>query len=137
MKIVVCGSMSAAKQMVEIKNVLERSGHEVVIPKNCEEYASGEIPVENNRESIEHKIEHDLINKYFDLIKESDAVVVANYDKGEIKNYIGGNSFIEAAFAHVLKKKLYFINPIPEMIYSDELRALQPVVLNGDLKKCV
>jgi len=67
------------------------------------------------------------------LIADADAVIVANCDKGNIKNYIGGNSFLEAGFAHILNKKLYFLNNIPEMIYSDELRALQPVILNGDL----
>jgi hypothetical protein len=68
-------------------------------------------------------------------IKAADAVVVTNYDKKGIKNYIGGNSFLEAGFAHVMDKRLYFINDIPEMIYSDELRAFRPVILRGDLNK--
>ena len=135
MKIVVCGSMSVAKQMVEIKEFLEKKGHEIALPRNTERYASGELAPLNNQESASAKIENDLIRKYFSAIKDSDAVLIANYDKGDIKNYVGGNSFLEAGFAHALNKKLYFINDIPDMIYSDELRVFRPVILNGDLSK--
>jgi len=135
MRIVVCGSMSASKQMVELQNFFASKGHEVIIPKNADKYASGELLLENNRESMQHKIDHDLIREHYLSIVSADMVIIANYDKGNIKNYIGGNSFLEAGFAHVLNKKLYFINDIPEMIYTDELRALQPVILNGDLSQ--
>jgi len=134
MKIAICGSMSASKEMVEIRNSLEEMGHEVALPKDAEEYALGNISF-GDGESTERKIHGDLIRDYFHVIKDSDALVVANYDKNGIKNYVGGNSFLEAGFAHALNKKLYFINDIPEMSYSDELRALQPVVLNRDLSK--
>jgi nucleoside 2-deoxyribosyltransferase len=127
--------MSASKQMIEMEKFFKGKGYEVVIPKNTDKYASGEFVAENNSESISCKIEHDLIRKYFSEINGADAVIVANYDKGSIKNYIGGNSFLEAGFAYALRKKLYFVNNVPEMIYSDELRALQPIILNGDLSK--
>ena len=127
--------MSAAKQMLECAIALREKGHEVIVPRNTEKYASGELFAENNRESTEHKIENDLLRKYYQLISDSDIVIVVNVDKGNVKNYIGGNSFLEAGFAHVLNKKLYFINEIPEMIYSDELRAMQPIILNGDLSQ--
>jgi len=135
MKIIVCGSMSASKQMVGIRNFLEERGHEVGIPKNADKYASGELAPEDSRESTKNKIEFDLIREYYLLIKNADAVLVANFDKGNVKNYVGGNSFLEAGFAHALNKKIFFLNDIPDMIYSDELRALQPVILNGDLSQ--
>lgn len=135
MKIVVCGSMSASKQMVEMEKSLREMGHEVVIPKNADKYASEEFSAEDSQESTENKIEHDLIRGYYRLIKGADVVIVANYDKGRIRNYVGGNSFLEAGFAHVLDKKLYFMNDIPDMPYGDELRAMQPIILNGDLSK--
>lgn len=135
MKIVICGSMSLSKEMLEIERVLKEKGHETVVPKHAEKYASGEFDMENSSESTRNKIEQDLIRDYYEVIKDSDAVIVANYGKKGIDNYIGGNAFLEAGFAHVLGKKLYFINNIPDMIYSDELRALQPEILNGDLSK--
>jgi hypothetical protein len=133
MKIVICGSMSASKEMMQAKTVLEGMGHSVVVPKNTERYASGILEPENARESTQHKIDHDLIRGYYDLIDGGDAVLVVNTDKRDVKNYVGGNTFLEAAFAHVLGKKLYFMNDIPEMSYSDELAALQPEVLKGDI----
>lgn len=133
MRIVICGSMSASKQMVEIGKFLKEKGHKVLLPKNADKYASGELKLEDSHESTKHKIEYDLIREYYLTIKNADAVLVANCDKGNIKNYIGGNSFLEAGFAHAMNKKLYFLNDIPSVAYSDELNALRPVILNGNL----
>jgi nucleoside 2-deoxyribosyltransferase len=135
MRIVVCGSMSASKMMIEIEAFLRGKGHEVVIPKDADKYASGELSPESSQESTSNKIRHNLIREYYLEINNADVVIIANYDKGNTKNYIGGNSFLEAGFAHALNKKLYFVNDIPEVIFSDELRALQPIILNGDLSK--
>jgi hypothetical protein len=137
MKIVICGSMSASKQMVEIQKFLKEKGHEVMIPRRAELYAEGKLQEESGCESTKNKIEYDLIREYYLAIESADTVLLANFDKGGVSNYIGGNSFLEAGFAHVLNKKLYFLNEVPEMIYSDELRALQPIILNGDLSKLI
>jgi bifunctional ADP-heptose synthase (sugar kinase/adenylyltransferase) len=102
MKIVICGSMSAARQIMEIAKFFTQKGHEVVVPKDTDQYASGKLPAESPHESTNHKIEHDLIRRYYSIIKEADVVIVANYNKGNINNHIGGNSFLEAGFAHVL-----------------------------------
>lgn len=136
MKLVICGSMKFSKEMVELKEKLLSLGFDnIMISRNSEKYAAGELSSETNYESARNKIEKDLIRGYYNEIKEADAVLIANYDKGETKNYIGGNAFLEAAFAHVLNKDLYFLFDVPEMSYSDELIALQPVILNNDLKK--
>lgn len=138
MKFVICGSMKFSKEMVKLKERLNFLGFDdVLIPHNTEKYASGELNPETNHESARNKIEKDLIRYYYNEIKEEDAVIVANYNKSDVKNYIGGNAFIEAAFAHVLNKNLYFLFDIPEMSYSDELKALQPIILNDDLGKIV
>lgn len=138
MKLVICGSMKFSGEMVKLKERLKSLGFDnILIPRNAEKYVSGELNPETGYESISNKIEGDLIREYYNEIKEADAVIVANYDKGEIKNYIGGNAFLEAAFAHVLNKDLYFLFDIPEMNYADELKALQPVILNDDLSKII
>lgn len=138
MKLVICGSMKFSREMVKLKERLKSLGFDdVLIPRNSEKYALGVLSPETNYESTRNKIEGDLVRKYYNEIKEADAVLIANYDKGETKNYIGGNAFLEAAFAHVLNKDLYFLFDIPEMIYTDELKALQPVILNDDLSKIV
>ena len=135
MKIVVCGSMIFSEEMMEIKAGLEKIGHAVVLPRNAERYARSQLALETKNESVKNKIKYDLIRTYYQEIKAADAILVLNYDKGGIDNYVGGNSFLEAGFAHILKKKVYFLFGIPKMLYSDELKALQPIIIDNDLTK--
>jgi hypothetical protein len=135
MKIVICGSMTSSREMLEIGNRLREVDHEVVLPDFTEEYAKLSSQGEMHEESAKNKIEHDLIRGYYEEIKKSDAILICNFDKNEVKNYIGGNTFLEMGFAHVLRKKIFLLNPIPESSYHDELVAMEPVVLAGDLEK--
>jgi len=135
MKIALWASMTFSKQMIEIRDKLLAIWHEVILPRHTEKYANQERSMETRAESAKNKIEGDLIRGYFNILKNVDAILIVNYEKHNTPNYIGGNSFLEAAFAHILNKKIYFLNPMPEMIYTDELKALQPIILNWDLKK--
>lgn len=135
MKIVVCGSMSSSRQMIDIKKELLRNNHEVILPRNTERYAEKVLVEETAHESTKNKIEHNLIRDYFEKIKNADAVLIINIDKKGISNYIGGNSFLEMGFAHCLNKSIFILNDVPDIIYTDEILAMQPVVLNGDLLK--
>ena len=135
MKIVICGSMSSSVEMLAAKNELVRMGHEVVLPHDTELYATQVLKSETAHESTQNKIQGDLIRKYFEIIKNSDAVLVVNLDKNGVSHYIGGNSFLEIAFGHVLGKEVYILNELPEMSYLDELRAMQPTILYGDLSR--
>ena len=135
MKIVICGSMKLAKEMISVKNELEKKGYDVDVPLFTEEYARMVSLNDVHKESAKNKIDHDLIRDYYQKIKASDGVLILNHPLNGIENYIGGNSFLEIAFAHVLNKKIFLMNPIPQMGYTDELVAMQPIVLNGDLSK--
>jgi hypothetical protein len=133
MKIIICSSISAADEVLAIKKELETSGHEVEIPEGIKnEYLRGrtEVAVE---EKAEDKIKSDLIRGYFEKMKNYDVVLIVNPEKRGVVGYIGGNTFIEMAFGHVLHKKIYCLNPLPEMLYTSELLAMQPIILNGDL----
>jgi len=135
MKISICGSMVFSKEMVEIANKLKQNNHKVILPHNTEKYADGVLANETSHESVKNKIDNDLIRDYFNEIKNSDAVLIVNFDKNGIPNYIGGNAFLEMGFAHALNKKVFLLNNIPAMPYDDEIKAMQPIVLNGDLLK--
>ena len=127
--------MAACKKIMEVKEELEKTNHRVIIPSGTEDYANGTLPPESWKESVANKIHGDLLRKYYKEIKESDAVLAVNVDKNGIKNYIGGNTFLEIGFAHVLNKKVYLLNDIPDIGYKDEIIAIQPIILNGDLSK--
>ncbi len=127
--------MAFSKEMVEIADKLRQSNHEIILPHNAEKYADGTLANETSHESTKNKIDDDLIRGCFNAIKNSDAVLIANFDKNGIKNYIGGNSFLEMGFAHVLNKSVFLLNNIPDAPYTDEIKAMQPMILDSNLLK--
>jgi len=140
MKIAICASLDFTHEMDEVRKRLEKLGHSVTMPKTAEMILGGEISLEQIQKEKESGEIHkrmqklDILKCYFGKIGESDAVLVLNLDKKDIKGYIGGNTFLEMGFAYVLGKKLFLLNEVPGMAYKDEIRAMEPVVLNGKLE---
>lgn len=139
MKITICGSVKFAPQLVEIYRKLEELGHEPIMHKEMFGIADGsakKLIEEFTRDHGKVKREYNFIKIWHDLIKSGDAILVCNFDKNGIRNYIGGNTLMEMGFAHVNGKKVFLLNPIPEdMPYVDEIRAMADVVLDGDLNR--
>ena len=131
MKIAIVASMKFAKEMVDTSKYLKKIGHTIILPVGIEKHIDNESL--KQEEDANTKIKGDLIRGYYTKIESSDALLVLNYNKNNISNYIGGNTFIEMAFACVLKKPIYLLNPIPEISYTTEIEAMEPIVLNGDL----
>jgi len=132
MKIAVCGSMTFAKEMLECKTTLEGLGHTCILPVECEDYAQGKV-ISSGAEGIARKREKNLIRNYFDILRDADAALVLNYDKNGVKGYVGPNSFLEIGFAHVLRKPIYLLHGIPDHHFTEEILAMEPICLNGDL----
>lgn len=139
MKITICGSVMFRKEMVEIRDKLDKMGHEGIICPIMEDLASGRNPrlmeeIKRNHGGVKRK--HGFIKWYYNSIVNSDAILVLNYDKNGIKDYIGGNTLMEMGFAHVHDKKIFLLNPIPQNVpYVDEIKAMTDVILDGDLSK--
>ena len=116
--------------MLKAAKELERLGHEVLLP-------NGVIQRQIERDDfdpIKTKAATDAVRKHIDKIRESDAVLICNYDKKGIKNYIGANTFLEIASAHYNRKPVYALNTLPDMPYiNDELQSFDIKVLNGNL----
>lgn len=141
MKITLCGSVKFARQMVELHEKLEKLGHEPLMHKDMFGIASGtakELTDGINQEHSEIKRKYGFIKWWHNCIKDSDAVLICNFDKNGIKNYIGGNTLMEIGFAHVNDKKVFLLNPIPDKVpYVDEIKAMVDVVIDNDLSKIV
>ena len=143
MKLVICASVEVTPQIKEVADKLSAQGHTVDIPFFSRKILSGEFSFEEYLKTKQEKgdivyrkkEETDLIKRYYNLIKNSDAILVLNLDKKGIDNYIGGSTFMEMGFAHVLDKKIFLFNNIPKMAYTDELEDMKPIILNGDLSK--
>lgn len=145
MKIVICASIDLTPKIKEAKEALENLGHQTEIPFMSQRIINGEVTLadflavkdKEGDTKFRQEAGEDLIKRYYNLIKGADAILVVNGDKKGIADYIGGNTFLEIGFAYTMDKKIFLLNPVPEMGYSDEIRAMNPVVLNGDFKKIV
>lgn len=130
--------MKFHKEMRHVQKELEQVGHVVFVPKSIELMDTiGYVHPEIDEAKVAAKIQHDFIREHFKKIDKSDAILVLNYDKNGIKNYIGGNTFLEIGLAYWLGKSMYLLNPIPDMDYITELHAMRPTVIDGDLSKIV
>jgi len=135
MKIGVAGSMQYTERMIDLCEQLKKMGHTSFMSKFGDAYV-GKSDDEKEKLKLDHKYNYDAIREFWKPMQDADALLVANFDKHGIKNYIGGNTFLEMGFAHVLNQKIYLMNPIPKMpYYETELIAMRPTVINGNLKK--
>jgi nucleoside 2-deoxyribosyltransferase len=130
--------MKFYREMSMIKQILSGFGHTVYVPHN--EDIEDLVPIEartdvTKDEIVMAKIEYDFIREHFKRIDKADAILVLNYEKKGIPNYIGGNTFLEMGHAFGLGKKIFLLYPIPDMDYNVEMRALQPIILDGDISK--
>ncbi len=139
MKITLCGSIKNADKLVEIYEKLEKLGHQPMMHEKMFAIGRGELDeVPDGVEHAEVKRKNNYIKWWHDLIVRGDAILVCNFDRKGIKNYIGGNTLMEMGFAHVSDKKIFLYNQIPEDVsYADEIKAMADVILDGDLSKII
>jgi hypothetical protein len=146
MNIVICASIEFTPKILEVKAELEKLGHLVEIPLFSQKIAQGELTTPEfikNKETAGGDIKMrqaqsaDLIQRYWNLIKSADAILVLNLEKKGIANYIGGSVLLEMGFAYGHGKKIFLYNPLPQkserIHYLDELIDLKPIIINGDL----
>lgn len=133
MRIGIIGSMQFVDKMVEVKDKLQSLGHEAFLT-DLHKNLVGKTDEEIEKIKLYQKYNLDAIREFWREMQGADAVLVLNFDKTGIKNYIGGNTLMEIGFAHVLNQKIFLWNPIPEMPYcKTEIEAMKPVIINGDL----
>ena len=149
MVITICSSVVFTPKIKEIKDILENKGWEVNIPYVSQMIIDGELSFEDFLKTkeksgdiaIRQSQKVDMIKRYWDFIKNSNAILVLNIDKKGIEGYIGGNTLMEMGVAYGHNKKIYLFNNIPErserIHYVDEIIDMKPIVINGDLDKIV
>ncbi len=138
MKIMICGSMSFAMEMIEAKNKLEAMGHSVEVPCDTQKFLDEPgFTTDNHEDNYDHCIENDIIRKCFAAVAGSDAILVLNHPKNSINGYIGASTLMEMGLAYHLGKKIFLLNPPPshkELRHAHEVIIMQPSVLNGKLE---
>lgn len=141
MKIAICSSLDFADKFNELTQKLIELGHEVSLPQTFQKIMNNEaslsdiIKEKESGEFANRGIRQDSLRYHYGKIENSDAILIPNYEKKNIIGYIGGATFMEMGFAHVLNKKIFLLFDIPQMPYTDEIKMMQPIILNNDLSK--
>jgi len=78
-----------------------------------------------------------MLKRSSEIIEKNDAVLVLNFEKNGLQNYIGGATFLEMYDAFRMAKKIYLFNEIPEGIMKDEINGFSPTVIRTNLGKIV
>ncbi len=128
--ITICGSMKFIEEMKNLKLGLEKKGFLVFIPDLNEGKA-----VDYDKLCINEKadMKQEFIDKHLEKIKKSDAIIVANYKKNDVRDYVGANSFLEMGFAYAFEKKIFLLNNVPSQANMVEILGLGPICLDGNL----
>ena len=135
MKIGIIGSMQFTEKMLEVRDNLVKMGHNAFVT-DLHKALVNKTDEEKEKIKLYQKYNMDAIREFWRAMQGADAVLVLNYDKNGIKNYIGGNTLMEIGFAHVLNQKIFLLNPVPEIpYYKTEIEAVKPMIINGDLSK--
>ena len=138
LRLAVCSSASFYERVILLSYELEKLDIGVVLPKTAAMMKSEGAKNEELADWLGHlggtARKAQLIRGHFDEISNSDAILVANYEKHGVENYIGPNVLMEMAAAFHLKKPIYVLNDIPEgSPLIDEILGLEPVFLKGDI----
>jgi len=144
MKITICGSATFINEMEAVAEQLKNLEHEVkgMPVKFVDE--DGKLWQTSDYQKFKKSLpfdkpeflnnHHQRLREHFDKVAWSDAILVTNYDKNGMANYIGPNTLMEMGLAFYLGKKIYLLNPIPDASWKEEILGTRPEVLNGDLK---
>jgi len=119
----ICGSLEFLEQMKRLNTELEKKGVTVYIPEEQETA---------NVQSTQD-LKKRAIDRHLEKIRMSDAILVANHDKNGVSGYIGGNVFLEMGFAYALNKDIFVLHDIPDQVNTEEIKAVNPTILQGDL----
>ncbi|MBT4722240.1 hypothetical protein HN958_02745 [Candidatus Falkowbacteria bacterium] len=142
MMITVCCSLSFSDEAIKIEKSLKKLDFDPYIPftiydckskgiKDIKQWISDFIKKDPGGFD---QLKKDRMEMHYKKVAASDAILVLNYDKKGIKNYIGANTLLEMGLAFWLKKRIYLLNPIPEELdYAEEIKGMKPVVINDDL----
>ncbi len=130
MKICICCSLTFTNEVIEVGKMLERLGHEVLLPNGV----INRLMEQPNFDPIKAKIETNSWRLHIDKIRSADAVLVCNFLKNCTPGYIGANTYSEITAAHYFEKPIFALFPLPDQPYiNEEIRSLPITVLNYDL----
>ena len=124
--------MTFAKEMKAAKEKLESMGYKAFVPLDTE-YVINDPSKKYDEKFLE---ELGVGREDAKLVAKSDAFLVLNYKKHNIKGYIGPGAYRDLTVAWWLKKKIFFLFPYDENQnnHKYEMMGFAPVILNGNIE---
>ena len=136
--ITICSSAAFYKQVIDVQDQLNKLDCEVIVPITATRMKeSGDFDVSHSKTWFAnaedyHKKAH-YMRTHFAEIEKADAILVLNYEKHGVQNYIGGNVLMEMSLAFWLNKPIFILNEVPaESTFEEEIRGMEPILLHGD-----
>ena len=134
MKIFIVCSKKFYDKIPDIQKILEENNHEITLP-NCYEDPCTEERYKSMGKKEHSKWKSEKLKHSNNVIKNNDAVLVLNFVKNGINNYIGGATFLEMYDAFRSEKRIFLYNDIPAGLLNDEILGFNPTIIHGDLSK--
>jgi hypothetical protein len=131
-RLVICGSMTFYGYMIRTRDELTAYGVQTVLPE----------PENHLAESLsDHHFEdvrRDLAFAHVRKIRNprTFGILVSNFEKHGLSNYIGPSTFAEIAIAAAHGKRIFLLNEFPP-VYAEELEMWRAVPLRGRLNVLV
>lgn len=133
--------------MKKVKRELEALRHEVKMPPEFVKDADGcDIPVKEyyKLRKAAYNADHTdnwiwerkarAMIRHFKKVEWCEAILVVNLPKNGVDGYVGANTLMEMGLAFYLGKRIFMLYPAPDYPYcKEEITAMKPVVINGDL----
>lgn len=118
--IAICGSMAFYAQMQSLATQLEAQGHVTHVP------TPDQTPTDWDNDPLTKllPLKRAFIDEHLEKIRNSDAILIANYAKHGVAGYVGANTLMEAAFAYALGKRIFLLNELGEQGCRLELMAI-------------
>lgn len=123
MKIFIVSSKEFSEKLPTIKFNLQKRKHDILLPT----FDLGKTNITNQKTLF--------LEKDFKKIKECDALLVCNFKKNSIENYIGTTTIIYMGVARYLNKQIYLLYDLPNTNNLEEIFSLSPICLKGDVTK--
>lgn len=136
--ITICSSAAFYKQAIEIQNQLNKLDCEVIVPIMATRMKeSGDFDVSHYKtwfaDPGDYYKKAELMRGHFEEVEKGDAILVLNYEKHGVDNYIGANVLMEMALAFWLNKPIFIINELPDdSSFEEEIMGMDPILLHGD-----
>ena len=129
-RVVICGSLSFYKLMLEARQMLIANNVRCVIPEPPSDLGLSELERidRRRRQAFDHltKIKN----------PRTHSILVVNPEKRGIPGYIGPSTFAEIAVAFAHSKKIYTMFDFPS-IFDDELTEWRAIPLLGSLNRII